>query len=76
MLYTGKIVTFLGVYFTRLCFKLNNSTGQKFGMSELKLSWPVTLTGNPPAVISRPATHVKQKCRHMLPRDLCVNIFN
>jgi hypothetical protein len=27
--------------------------GQKFGMSELKLSWPVTLTGDPPAVISR-----------------------
>jgi hypothetical protein len=37
--YTGKIVTFLGVYFTRLCFKLNNLTGQKFAMSELKLSW-------------------------------------
>ena len=53
-MYTGKIVTFLGVYFTRLCFKLNNLTGQKFGMSELKLSWPVTLTGDPPAVISRP----------------------
>ena len=44
----------LGVCFTRLCFKLNNLTGQKFGMSELKLSWPVTLTGDPPAVISRP----------------------
>jgi hypothetical protein len=41
------------VYFTRVCFELNNLTGQKFGMSELKLSWP-------PAVISRPAymTHV------------------
>jgi hypothetical protein len=24
-------------------------------MSELKLSWPETLTGNPTAVISRPA---------------------
>ena len=53
-MYTGKIVPFLGVYFTRLCFKLNNLTGQKFGMSELKLSWPVTLSGDPPAVISRP----------------------
>jgi hypothetical protein len=43
---------FRGIYFTRLCFKLNN---MKYGMSELKLSWPVTLTGVPPAVISRPA---------------------
>ena len=25
MLYTGKIVTFLGVYFTRLFFKLNEA---------------------------------------------------
>ena len=55
-IYTGKIVTFLGVYFTRLCFKLNNLTGQKFGTSKLKLSWPVTLTCEPPAVISRSAT--------------------
>jgi hypothetical protein len=50
------MVTFLGVYFTRLCFKLNNLTGQKFGMSELKLSWPVTLTADPPAVILRSDT--------------------
>jgi hypothetical protein len=48
------MVTFLGVYFTRLCFKLNNLAGREFGMSELKLSWPVTLTADPPAVISRP----------------------
>jgi hypothetical protein len=48
------------VYFTRLCFELNNLTGQKFGMSELKLSWPVTLTGVPPAVISRPASARKK----------------
>ena len=34
--------------------KLNNLTGQKFGMSELKLSWSVTLTGDPPANTSRP----------------------
>jgi hypothetical protein len=45
----------LGVYFTRLCFKLNNLLRQKFGMSELKLSWPVTLTGNHPAFNLRPA---------------------
>jgi hypothetical protein len=44
----------LGIYFTGLCFKLNNLTGQKFGMSELKLSWPITLTGDHPAVISGP----------------------
>jgi hypothetical protein len=47
-IYTGKIVTFLGVYFNRLCFL----TGQK-------LSWPVTLTGEPPGVISRP--EIRQK---------------
>ena len=29
-------------------------------MSELKLSWPVTLTGDPPAVISRPANNRHQ----------------
>jgi hypothetical protein len=54
-IYTGKIVTFLGVYFNRLCFL----TGQKFGTSKLKLSWPVTLTGEPPGVISRP--EIRQK---------------
>jgi hypothetical protein len=53
------MVTFLGVYFTRLCFKLNNLTGQKFDMSELKLSWPVTLTANPPAFISCPEENKK-----------------
>jgi hypothetical protein len=41
------MVTFLGVYFTRLCFTLNNLTSQKFDMSELKLRWPVTLTADP-----------------------------
>jgi hypothetical protein len=38
----------------RLCFKLNNLTGQKFSMSKLKSSWPVTLTGDPPAIILCP----------------------
>jgi hypothetical protein len=48
------MITFLGVYFARLCFKLNNLTGQNFGMFKLKLSWLVTLTTDPPAVISHP----------------------
>jgi hypothetical protein len=39
--------TFLGVYFTGLCFKLNNLTGQKGGLSKLKLSWLVTATLQP-----------------------------
>ena len=46
------------VHFTRLCFKINNLTGQKFGMSKLKLSWPVTLTSDPPAVISCPGPQI------------------
>ena len=56
--YTGKIVTFLGVCFNRLCFKLNNLTSHKFSMSELKLSWVVTLTSDPSTVISHPAIYI------------------
>ena len=39
------------VHFTRLCFKINNLT-------KLKLSWPVTLTSDPPAVISCPGPQI------------------
>ena len=35
ILYWENSHIFRGIYFTRLCFKLNNWTGQKFGMSEL-----------------------------------------
>jgi hypothetical protein len=53
MLYWENSHIFRGILYQAL-LKLNNLTGQKFGMSELKLSWPVTLTGKPPAMISRP----------------------
>ena len=56
MLYWENTHIFRG-NFTRLCFKLNNLTGQKFGMSEVKLRWPVTLTGDPPAVTVRPGQY-------------------